>query len=626
MAAILLIAAGGKTYALYVGEGQPYSSLPIPAWVVQQSVIVEWVLGVWLLAGVYPHAVWVCSIICFSLFFGVSMIAGLSGESVCGCFGLFATSPWLTALLDASILTALFAFRPSATAARPDKAAEFSTPHLLFRTGCLLLAISTASVVFAKGFLAQVNAGQDGGGPAPSHIAVSTDAASCSARCIGRAVSLARAELGLDPAWPDDKMPTDAKQVLAILRDAGNSVGGSVRVVTVADAISGLGSSSSAPVMLVSQSNHLYLLLGAIDVDGELMCQLLHGDSGVSLVAKSQLLETGFIEAWQFERGATKGVPLKIGQEGELLVDKVLHNFGEVRPDQQFECVFQLTNAGSAPIVLEKPRTSCGCTTTDLPKAITLQPRETRDFGVVIQPKDSPSMRESVLLTAFEPGNETPRQQELLLVGNQRQLMTVVPVGLDLGIVIPGKSYDRTVRLTEVPTDRFSIERIDSSLPIAHAVEAVKDVNGLTTYRVRLSPKVDGSLSGEQTGEVTIATSSRFRPRVVLPVKFKVAPPVFIEPSVVALGTIRVGEASSQKVRLVSRDNVPLAVTIASAPEGCSVEVNKQGRSTELIVTVTPATAGIWQGVIEAEVRNGSSEDLIEIRCAGVVREASPGM
>ena len=62
VAAVLLLAAAGKTYSLLVVEGQSYSSLPIPLWLVYANIGVEWLLGGWLLLGIYPHAAWLTSL------------------------------------------------------------------------------------------------------------------------------------------------------------------------------------------------------------------------------------------------------------------------------------------------------------------------------------------------------------------------------------------------------------------------------------------------------------------------------------------------------------------------------------------------------------------------------------
>jgi hypothetical protein len=177
--------------------------------------------------------------------------------------------------------------------------------------------------------------------------------------------------------------------------------------------------------------------------------------------------------------------------------------------------------------------------------------------------------------------------------------------------------------MSEVPTDRFTVQGIDSKdMPITYEVDETENVDGLSTYRIRLGLNVDDSWSGQHEGDLVVTTSSRLRPRVKLPVKFEVVPRVRAVPSVVALGTVNVGEVIVQRVQLVSRHEQPLDVTIEGEPDGCSVEIDKQNNPTELVVAMKPPSAGIWRGTIKATVAEGSWKDLIEIPCVGFVQEA----
>lgn len=625
VAAILLFAAGMKTYALFVADGQSYSSFHIPIWVVEQSVIVEWALGAWLLLGVFAYAAWVCSIICFAIFLCITLVAGASGASVCPCFGFFSTSPWLTALMDCSVLVALFVFRPSHAGWGRDAMTDVGTRRLLVRAGCLLFTISTTAVVFASGVLAQSKAGQQRNVASMPNVGppfiLLGDPADCSATCISTIGALARAELGLDPAWPDHTIPTDAKKLLSMLREAAKSVDSSIQAVPVEEVLSNMVASTIPPVVLVSRDDHLCLLLGAIDVDGELMYQLLHGDSAVTLATKAKLLKAGFKEAWRL-KGKGAGVPIEVGTSCELLVNRVLHNFGEVKPDESLHCKFQLTNTGLGTIIVDKPRTSCGCTTTDLSKARKLRPGETTDVEVFVQSKGSPSMEESVVLTAFEQDSSIPRHQELLLLGCQRPLMAVVPSSIDFGTVVPGEAYYRTVRMNEVDTDEFTVTRVDSGkVPITHEVVEAQNADGLSTYRIQLGLKVDHKWVGKQLGELTIATSSRFRPQLKIPVRFEVQPNVRVEPSVMAFGAVKAGRISQQRVQIVSRDAEAPRVQVVSVPKECSVKIAEESLSSALIATVQLNRVGVWQDSIKVQVANSKGKEAIEINCTAYVRE-----
>src|SRR5690606_23617820 len=91
--AILILAAGSKTYSLLTANSESFSSLPLPAWIIYTSVLVEWALGAWLLSGLFDRTPWICTVICFAVFLIMSLMMAISGAETCGCFGLLATSP-----------------------------------------------------------------------------------------------------------------------------------------------------------------------------------------------------------------------------------------------------------------------------------------------------------------------------------------------------------------------------------------------------------------------------------------------------------------------------------------------------------------------------------------------------
>lgn len=72
-------------------------------------VVVEFELAysIWLLLGVCPRFTRWATIGLFSVFAGVSLYKGISGEASCGCFGAARVNPWLTTALDVAIVGSL---------------------------------------------------------------------------------------------------------------------------------------------------------------------------------------------------------------------------------------------------------------------------------------------------------------------------------------------------------------------------------------------------------------------------------------------------------------------------------------------------------------------------------------
>lgn len=229
------------------------------------------------------------------------------------------------------------------------------------------------------------------------------------------------------------------------------------------------------------------MVLGAISIDGHLLYQVLHGNSTPSLVSTDHLLSADFVQGWRIE-GTSALVKIRVGS-AILQLKSLYHNFLEVKPDQRVECVFSLKNVGTSTLLLEKPQVSCSCIETGDSQPSSIAPNDTKTLSVALHPKGS--FHHAVALTLFDKGSPVPRRVTLDLLGVTRASMKITPKAVDFGVVVPGSSISRTVLLTEVPTDRFSILTVDTgSLPITWKTEESKDNNGLSSYLLRLGLNV----------------------------------------------------------------------------------------------------------------------------------------
>lgn len=442
------------------------------------------------------------------------------------------------------------------------------------------------------------------------------EASECSARCVPTTLAVAREALGLDPEVPAGNERLSANAAFDSLEEEGREVGAAITRIPVEDVIERITKGPAPPVALVHKSGHLYVLFGAIEVNNKLLCQLVHGSEPVSLVTKQAILKGEFQEAWRFQKKEGAGIPIHIGN-ASIEIDKLWHNFGETFPDKSLECTFHLRNTGDRTVILDRPVVSCQCAVSDINNKTILAPGEVLDLRVSTKAVVSTSLRNSIELTFFEQGSGKPRKVSLALIGSQREPMEVTPAKLDFGLVIPGKTYSRTVSLREKPTDRFVLKGVDiGGLRMDHRVEVVRDRNGFATYRVNLDLKADDAGALEE-GELTLTTDSFVRPKIVVPVRFRVEPPVRAVPSIVSVGTIPAGKSVERKVKLISRSGEIVHIKIESHPDECSIAVNDSRNPSEMAVTVQLMDHGVWDGIIRTKVSCGSLEHFLDIRCVG---------
>jgi len=108
---VLLVAASLKTHQLAT-EPVLGTGLLDSRWLLIAVVEFELLLGLCLLANVWPRATWAVALSCFSLFTCVSLYKAVSGHTTCGCFGRVAINPWYTAALDLGVVILLLVWRP----------------------------------------------------------------------------------------------------------------------------------------------------------------------------------------------------------------------------------------------------------------------------------------------------------------------------------------------------------------------------------------------------------------------------------------------------------------------------------------------------------------------------------
>jgi hypothetical protein len=108
----LLITTALKAHSLAIGYWTPNIFLTTPRLLVA-AVEVEAILGLLLLSGRMPRAVWAVALIFFVCLAAGSLYLALEGQQDCGCLGAVHANPWWTFGFDAAAVLALATFRPA---------------------------------------------------------------------------------------------------------------------------------------------------------------------------------------------------------------------------------------------------------------------------------------------------------------------------------------------------------------------------------------------------------------------------------------------------------------------------------------------------------------------------------
>ena len=111
--AILVFAAAAKLQAYNESNVVHVLSVTLPPQLSLLLLIVELLLGLYLILGKpTPRSIRV-SLAVFACLLLVSLFQALSGKSGCGCFGSLEVNPWFTFALDALVVASLISVRPN---------------------------------------------------------------------------------------------------------------------------------------------------------------------------------------------------------------------------------------------------------------------------------------------------------------------------------------------------------------------------------------------------------------------------------------------------------------------------------------------------------------------------------
>lgn len=90
----------------------------------------------------------------------------------------------------------------------------------------------------------------------------------------------------------------------------------------------------------------------------------------------------------------------------EIEFEKVVHDYGEVPYNGNGECEFRFTNTGNEPLIIQKPKSSCGCTVPSWPKEPIL-PGESDVIKVTYKTTRVGAINKSVTVTSNAKTNGT---------------------------------------------------------------------------------------------------------------------------------------------------------------------------------------------------------------------------
>ena len=104
--------------------------------------------------------------------------------------------------------------------------------------------------------------------------------------------------------------------------------------------------------------------------------------------------------------GAAKAQDTKAEIGPEIKFEKVVHDYGDVPFNGNGKCEFRFTNTGNEPLLIQKPKSSCGCTIPSWPQEPIL-PGESDIIKVTYRTNRPGIINKTVTVTSNAVNNPT---------------------------------------------------------------------------------------------------------------------------------------------------------------------------------------------------------------------------
>ena len=104
--------------------------------------------------------------------------------------------------------------------------------------------------------------------------------------------------------------------------------------------------------------------------------------------------------------GAAKAQDAKTQSGPEIEFEEIVHDYGDVPYNGNGECEFRFTNTGDAPLLIQKPKSSCGCTVPSWPSEPVL-PGKSEVIKVTYRTSRCGSFNKTVTVTSNAIKNPT---------------------------------------------------------------------------------------------------------------------------------------------------------------------------------------------------------------------------
>lgn len=225
---------------------------------------------------------------------------------------------------------------------------------------------------------------------------------------------------------------------------------------------------------------------------------------------------------------------------GPLVCDAPVYDFGERDNFTRVNHVFQLKNAGTSPLVIDRVLTTCGCTVANLTQKI-LAPGETVPLEVAVSFEGRKGAFEKHVYVLS--GGDTKQKTRLTMKGKAIERIRISPPTVNLGYSAMDRPVESAATIEFLQeAAKFNVREARTDSPYLElTVETAQD--GLKhTIHVRTRPPLP---LGTHPAQIHVFTDNDNYPVLDIPVALRVVDMIEIVPKEVVVYDKGTGEADT---------------------------------------------------------------------------------
>lgn len=305
--------------------------------------------------------------------------------------------------------------------------------------------------------------------------------------------------------------------------------------------------------------------------------------------------------AAQGETGAAPQAPPADQGTPRIKLDRLIHDFKDVKPALELNTEFTLSNTGTALLEIRDVRTTCGCTVPALAKRM-LGPGESTTMTVKLRPPNTAGLVDKKInITTNDPNLP---QIQLSLLANVVVDVVVEPQFVRFDGVSRTEPAQMDVWLTPKVFEKFQITELKSESPYVTVTQTAE--NSRIHLVIKLdAPAVPPSSSEFMNTLIHLKTTSETHPDILLPVNIRFTPEFSAIPQ-----RLQVYMKASDKV--ITRDIIvkhanekPFNITaVRSSNAFVKPEVVKNDQGSNVISVTIEAQPNVplIQGIVTVEM------------------------